>query len=158
MVCAREHVAQLHGLRACRMVTWFAPLRVLRGYMVCTMDSDHRKELARLHQQRYTYHMSVPRSCENERCAIPCVARSANFNAVAFLVIIIIIRACLRFCCLLIPSIVVLVRPTKGVLEPPQHPPPCYAPGAQKHGHHEHFQANQYICHGICNCGPQLSE
>ena len=49
---------------------------------------------------------------------------SYNYN-------LIIIRACLRFCCLSIPSIVVLVQPTidafiyeptKGVLEPPEHP------------------------------------
>ena len=75
-------VIHLYGLSACRMVTWFAPVRVSRGYMVCAMDSDCRKELSRLHQRRHTYHMSVPRSCENECCAIP------SFNAVAFLVIV----------------------------------------------------------------------
>ena len=81
--------------RACRVVTWFervshgtwfAPVRVSRGYMVCVMDSDRRKELARLRQRRHTYHMSVPRSCENECYAILRVAGSASFNAVAFLV------------------------------------------------------------------------
>ena len=71
------------------MVTWFTPVRVSRGYMVCAMDSDRRKELTRLRQRRHTYHMSVPRSCENECCAIPLVAGSASFNAVSFLVIII---------------------------------------------------------------------
>ena len=89
MICARACVVWLHGLHACRMVTvtWFAPVRVSRGYMVCAMDSDRRKELARLRQRRHTYHMSVPRSCENECCAIPRVAGSASFNAVAFLVL-----------------------------------------------------------------------
>ena len=88
MVCARARVVWLHGLHACCMVTWFAPVHVLRGYIhvVCAMASDRRKELARLRQRRHTYHMSVPRSCENECCAIPRVAGSASFNAVAFLV------------------------------------------------------------------------
>ena len=81
------HVTRLHGLRGCSMVTWLAPVHVSRGYMVCAMDSDRRKELARLRQRRHTYHMSVPRSCENECCAIPRVAGSTSFNAVAFLVI-----------------------------------------------------------------------
>ena len=36
-----------------------------------------------------------------------------------YIILLLIKRACLRFCCLSIPSIVVLVRPTKGVLEPP---------------------------------------
>ena len=72
--------------RARRVVTWFVSVHVSRGYMVCTMDSDRRKELARLRQRRHTYHMLVPRSCENECCAIPRVAGSASFNAVAFLV------------------------------------------------------------------------
>ena len=31
----RTRVAWLHGLRACRVVTWFAPVRVSHGYMVC---------------------------------------------------------------------------------------------------------------------------
>ena len=53
------------------MVTWFAPVHVSRGYPVCAMDSDRRKELARLRQRRHTYHISVPRSCENECCGIP---------------------------------------------------------------------------------------
>ena len=35
VVCARARVAWLHGLRACRMVTWLAPVRVSRSYMVC---------------------------------------------------------------------------------------------------------------------------
>ena len=90
MVCARARVAWLHGLRACRMITWFAPVHVSRDYMVCTMDSDRHKELARLRQRRHMYHMSVPRSCENECCTIPHVAGSASFNAVAFLVVIVI--------------------------------------------------------------------
>ena len=80
--CRVVKIIHLHGLRACRRVTWFAPVRVSRGYMVCAMDSDRRKELARRRQRRHTYHMSVPRSCENECCAIP------SFNAVAFLVIV----------------------------------------------------------------------
>ena len=62
MVCARARVAWLHGLRACRMVTWFAPVRVSRGYMICLAPA-----LA---------------------LALPRVAGSASFNAVAFLVII----------------------------------------------------------------------
>ena len=57
-----------------------------RVYVGCAMDSDRRKELARLRQRRHMYHMSVPRSCENECCAIPHVAGSASFNAVTFLV------------------------------------------------------------------------
>ena len=88
MVCAR--VAWLHGLRSANHVTMrhaIAPMCMSRGYMVCAMDSDHRKKLARLRQRRHTYHMSVPRSCENECCAIPRVAGSVSFNAVAFLVI-----------------------------------------------------------------------
>ena len=31
----RARVTWLHGLRACHMVTWLAPVRVSRGYMVC---------------------------------------------------------------------------------------------------------------------------
>ena len=74
MVCAHVRVAWLHDLylRTCHVVTWFA--HVSRGYMVCAMDSDSRKELARLCQRRHTYHMSVPRLSENECCAIPRVA------------------------------------------------------------------------------------
>ena len=59
MVCACACVAWLPGLRACRMVTRFAPVRVSLGYTVCLA-------LAR-----------------------PRVARYASFNAVAFLVIFI---------------------------------------------------------------------
>ena len=62
MVCARTRVAWLHGLcqRACRVVTWFVPVRVLLGYMVCLALA----------------------------LALPHVAGSASFNAVAFLVYI----------------------------------------------------------------------
>ena len=51
----RACVAWLHGLcmRACRVVTWFAPVRVSRGYVVCAMDSDRRKKVARLRQRRH---------------------------------------------------------------------------------------------------------
>ena len=36
MVCTRARVAWLqYGLRACRVVTCFAPVRVSHGYMVC---------------------------------------------------------------------------------------------------------------------------
>ena len=61
MVCTRARVAWLHGLRscACCVVTWFAPVRVSRGYMVCPALV----------------------------LALPRVAGSASFNAVAFLVI-----------------------------------------------------------------------
>ena len=65
--------------------------RVSRGYMVCASVAwlhglrDGQRQLARLRQRRHTYHVSVPRSCENECCAIPRVAGSASFNAVAFL-------------------------------------------------------------------------
>ena len=31
----RARVAWLHGLHACCMVTWFAPVCMSRGYMVC---------------------------------------------------------------------------------------------------------------------------
>ena len=84
----RARVVWLHGFcpRECRVVTWFAPVCLSRGYMVCAMDSDRHKELARLCQRRHTYHMSVPRSCENECCVIPRVAGSASFNAVELLV------------------------------------------------------------------------
>ena len=54
----RTRVTWLHGLRACRMVTWFALVRVSRGYMVCLALA----------------------------LALPRVAGSASFNAVAFLV------------------------------------------------------------------------
>ena len=90
MVCARARVAC--GYMVCTCVAWLHGLRpcASRGYMVCAMDSDCRKELARLRQRRHTYHMSVPRSCENECCAIPRVAGSESFNVVAFLVIYIL--------------------------------------------------------------------
>ena len=54
--CARTRVAWLHGLRACRMVAWFAPMRMSLGYMVCLALA-----------------LTLPR-----------VAGSASFNAVAF--------------------------------------------------------------------------
>ena len=56
--CARTRVAWLHGLRACRMVAWFAPMRMSLGYMVCLALA-----LA---------------------LALPRVAGSMSFNAVAF--------------------------------------------------------------------------
>ena len=74
--------------RACRIVTWFVPARVSRGYIVCARVA-WLYGLRDAHTTRCTYHKSVPRSCENECCAIPRVAGFASFNAVAFLVIII---------------------------------------------------------------------
>ena len=41
----RARVAWLHGLRACRMVTWFVPMRMSRGYIVCA-----REHVAWLHR------------------------------------------------------------------------------------------------------------
>ena len=74
MVCARARVAWLHGLHpcACRVVTWFVPMRVSRGYMVCA-----HARVAWLHGLPIALALGL---------ALPRVAGSASFNAVAFLV------------------------------------------------------------------------
>ena len=86
MVCTR--VAWLHGLRACRVVTWFA--RVSRGYMVCAC-------VAWLHGLRtcrvvtWFARVCVSRGytvCLALAVALPRVAGSASFNAVARLVMV----------------------------------------------------------------------
>ena len=69
MVCAR--VTWLHGLRACHVVTWFA--RVSHGYVVCT-----RARVTWLHGLPIVLALALAR-----------VAGSVSFNAVAFLVIIV---------------------------------------------------------------------
>ena len=90
----RTCVIWLHDLRACCMVTWFVAARVSRGYMVCA-------RVAWLHGLclraccMVTWFARVVTwfaySSIALALALPRVAESASFNAVAFLVYIYII-------------------------------------------------------------------
>ena len=81
MVCARARVAWLHGLRARRVVTWFA--RVSRGY-----NNGLRACRVVTWFARVSHGLPSPIALN---LALPRVAGPASFNVVAFLVIFIVV-------------------------------------------------------------------